>query len=95
MAVHRRETNATADRGERPLQANNGLLLCTAAVEGFGVTYAPQFIVAEALESGQLVRLLPRHETVSTPIHIVYPAGRHVPTKVRRFARFMTEQLRR
>jgi DNA-binding transcriptional LysR family regulator len=76
-----------------PLQANNGLLLCTAVVEGFGVTYAPHFIVAEALESGQLVRLLPRHETVSTPIHVVYPAGRHIPTKVRRFAEFMTKQL--
>jgi len=38
------------------------------------------------------VRLLTRYETVSTPIHVLYPAGRHVPAKVRRFAEVMTEQ---
>jgi DNA-binding transcriptional LysR family regulator len=75
------------------LKANNGLILCAAAIEGYGITYAPSFLVAEALQSGQLKRLLSRYKTASTPIHVVYPAGRHVPTKVRKFAEFMMGQL--
>jgi DNA-binding transcriptional LysR family regulator len=53
------------------------------------VTYAPAFVVAGALRTKQLIQLLSNYATVSSPIHIVYPAGRHVPMKVRRFAEFM------
>jgi DNA-binding transcriptional LysR family regulator len=77
------------------LAANNGLILCAAAIEGYGITYAPSFLVENALHAGQLKRLLPHYATVSTPIHILYPAGRHVPAKVRKLAEFMIAQLAR
>jgi DNA-binding transcriptional LysR family regulator len=71
------------------LRTNNGLVLAAAAIEGYGVTYAPAFVVGGALRTKQLIQLLSNYATVSSPIHIVYPAGRHVPMKVRRFAEFM------
>lgn len=74
------------------LKANNGLALAAAAIEGHGVTYAPAFLVADAVRAKQLTRLLPKYQMASAPIRIVYPAGRHAPAKVRRFAEFLAAQ---
>ncbi|WP_151637932.1 LysR family transcriptional regulator [Noviherbaspirillum aerium] len=70
------------------LRANNGAMLSAAVSGGFGVTYVPSFIVSRDLEAGRLVPLLPSYKTMETGIYIVYPAGRHVPAKVRVFIDF-------
>lgn len=70
------------------LRANNGTMLNAAVNEGFGVLYVPGFIASRDLQAGRLVPLLPSYETKETGIYAVYPAGRHLPAKVRVFIDF-------
>lgn len=69
------------------------MVLAAAAVAGFGLTYAPEFVVAGALQANQLVRVLSRYKMASVPIHVIHAPGRHVPTKVRKFIDFVARQL--
>ncbi|WP_313284830.1 LysR family transcriptional regulator [Stutzerimonas kunmingensis] len=66
------------------LVANNGEALVAAAVGGQGVIYQPQFIVAKALRSGELVALELDQPCVELGgIHVIYPPDRRPPAKVR------------
>lgn len=75
------------------LKSNNGMVLAAAAVDGFGLTYTPEFVVASALKENKLVRLLTRYQMASVPIHVVHAPGRHIPTKVRKFIDFVARRL--
>ncbi|MES2936443.1 MAG: LysR family transcriptional regulator [Pseudomonadota bacterium] len=72
-----------AVRVEGRLHANNGLMLMAAAIAGHGIAYAPAFIAAPLLASGQLLPLMPRYRPRTTGIYAVFPGGRRVPAKVR------------
>lgn len=66
------------------LQANNGDALLAAALEGQGIIYQPNFIVADALARRRLVALhldQPTHDLGG--VHILFPPGRRQPAKVR------------
>lgn len=78
------------DRGEHAvevdgnLMANNGDALVAAAVEGQGIIYQPHFIVAAALERGDLVELELDHPAMRLGgIYALYPPDRRPPAKVR------------
>lgn len=75
------------------LRANNGAMLNAAVTEGFGVLYVPSFIASRDLEAGRLIPLLPSYKTKEIGIYALYPAGRHVPAKVRVFIDFAIEFL--
>ena len=64
-------------------RANNGQLLASLATAGLGVVYTPDFIVADEIRAGKLVRLLPNHRPPRSPIAAVYPSRRHLSAKVR------------
>ncbi len=70
-------------------RANNGQLLASFAVQGLGVVYAPDFILAHAIRAGQLVPLLRDHRPPRSPIAAVYPSRRHLSAKVRSFVDFL------
>ena len=66
------------------LIANNGDALLAAAVAGQGIIYQPHFIVASALEQGDLVALdLDKPAAELGGIHVLYPPDRRPPAKVR------------
>lgn len=66
------------------LVANNGAALVAAAVGGQGLIYQPLFIVADALERGELVVVQLDHPPLALGgIHVVYPPDRRPPAKVR------------
>ena len=66
------------------LLANNGDALLAAAVAGQGIIYQPHFIVADALERGELVALnLDKPVAELGGIHVLYPPDRRPPAKVR------------
>jgi DNA-binding transcriptional LysR family regulator len=67
------------------LHVNTGDALCEAAIAGCGVTVLPTFIIHKAVIAGDLVPLMLPHEKVPTSIHVVYPARRLVPAKVKAF----------
>ncbi len=66
------------------LAANNGDALLAAAVGGQGVIYQPDFIVADAVERGELMVLELDQPTYALgAIFAVYPPDRRPPAKVR------------
>ena len=73
-------------------RANNGRMLAALTVEGLGVVFEPDFIVAPEVRAGRLVRLLPDYEPARSPIAAVYPSRRHLSAKVRTFVDFLAER---
>jgi DNA-binding transcriptional LysR family regulator len=76
-------------------RASNGQVLASLAVQGLGIVYVPDFIVAQELRAGQLVSLLPDHRPPRSPIAAVYPSRRHLSAKVRSFVEFLAERYTR
>ena len=71
------------------LVANNGDALLAAALADAGIVVQPTFIVADALRTGALVRLLPGWSIPDLTVFAVYPSVRHLSPKVRRFVDFL------
>jgi len=86
-----RESSVTVRVAPRH-RANNGQVLASLAVQGLGIVYEPDFIVAQEIRAGQLVQLLPGHRPPRSPIAAVYPSRRHLSAKVRSFVEFLAER---
>lgn len=71
------------------LRANHGIALLDAAIAGLGLIYEPDFLVAQALREGRLVRVLPDWETLSADLYAVWPNRRYLPLKVRSLVDFL------
>jgi DNA-binding transcriptional LysR family regulator len=65
------------------LSVNDLDILHNAVAGGIGVTILPAFRCADDLRAGRLERVLPDWELPATPIHLVYPSGRHLSPKVK------------
>lgn len=65
------------------------------ARQGWGLCRALSYQVAEELETGSLAAVLEEHEPAPVPVHIVHPAGRKTPAKLRAFIDFAAERLRK
>lgn len=86
-----RETLAVAPR----LLTDSGESLRAAALAGLGIAAAPDWLVADALVSGQLVRLLPEEAMPSGGIYAVYPTHRLLASRVRLFVDHLARDLER
>ena len=78
-----------------PLRANNGDLIRDAAVAGLGIVRLPDFIVADALRSGQLVPVLEAFLPGATSVYAVYPQHRQSSVTIRAFVEFLRKHLRK
>jgi len=77
------------------MSCNNGEFTSIAAIRGIGIAREPEFIVAEALSEGRLVRILKDYDPMNNGgIYAVYPERRHLPSKVRVFIDFLVEKFR-
>ncbi|MBX9842625.1 MAG: LysR family transcriptional regulator [Xanthobacteraceae bacterium] len=76
------------------LVVNTAEAAIDAAVAGFGITRVLSYQAADALSDQRLVRLLREHEAGATPVHVVYPEGRHPPPKLRAFLDAIVPRLR-
>jgi DNA-binding transcriptional LysR family regulator len=81
-----------------PLKLGGLSAIRDAALAGAGATGLPEFLVAEDLAAGRLVRLLPDWETPERALRLVFPSGRQQSARVRAFvdlitARFPTRRL--
>jgi DNA-binding transcriptional LysR family regulator len=91
------------DNGDPPVtvripprhRANNGQVLASLAVQGLGVVYEPDFIVAHEIRTGQLLPLLPGYRPPRSPIAAVYPSRRHLSGKVRSVVDFLAARYQR
>ena len=80
--------------GAGNLRSNSIEGLRAGALAGQGICVLPLSCVADDLDRGMLVRLLPSYDIAPRIIHALYPAGRHLATRIRSFLDFMIERLR-
>jgi DNA-binding transcriptional LysR family regulator len=69
--------------------ANSGDALLKFALKGTGIVLAPDYLVADALSAGRLIRLLPEYKTPSTPVYAVYPHSNFLSAKTKTFIDFL------
>lgn len=84
---------AVAVRSAGPIKADSGDMLRLAALSGAGLIFQPLFIVAEDLQAGRLVQVLPDHVSAELGIYAIYPSRKHLSAKVRTFVDFLVAQL--
>jgi DNA-binding transcriptional LysR family regulator len=82
--VDRKGTPASV-RVSGNLISNSGETLRMAALQGVGICLAPGFLIADDLDQGRLVRLLPEYRPVEFAMNAVYPHRHHLSAKVRSF----------
>jgi len=82
--VDRKGTPASV-RVSGNLISNSGETLRRAALQGVGVCLAAGFLIADDLESGRLIRLLPEYRPVEFAMNAIYPHRHHLSAKVRSF----------
>ncbi|WP_077038050.1 LysR family transcriptional regulator [Pelomonas sp. KK5] len=72
---------------------NSNEVAISAAVAGHGLTRCLIYQAAADLRAGRLRSVLDEHALPAVPVHLVYPAGRRAPAKVRAFIEFARERL--
>ena len=72
--------------------ANNGDVLCEAAVHGMGIVYLPAFIADRALHEGALVPIL-KEFTDRRPLemYVLYPSRSFMPAALKLFLQAVAE----
>ena len=65
-----------------------------AAVRGLGLTTFLSYQAQDQVDAGELIVALEDYELPPLPIHVVHPAGRHLPLKVRAFLDHVSAGLR-
>lgn len=76
------------------LLINNFFVLRGAALAGLGIVRMPSYMGDEAVQNGQLRRLLDDYAPPALPIHLLYPSTRLRAPKGRAFIEFMKAQTR-
>jgi DNA-binding transcriptional LysR family regulator len=71
------------------LLANSGDPLLALALKDTGILLGPDYLVANDLNAGRLVRLLPDYKTQETPVYAVYPHSHYLSAKTRTFIDFL------
>jgi DNA-binding transcriptional LysR family regulator len=74
------------------LKANNGDFLCSAAIAGEGLVLQPTFYLRQAIDRGLLVPILTDFSWPELNAYAVYPATKHLSSRVRAFVDFLAER---
>jgi DNA-binding transcriptional LysR family regulator len=71
--------------------ANSGQALKQAALAGLGIIFQPAELTQEYLESGELVRVLPKWRS-NRPMHLLFAPDRRITPKLRSFIEFAVKR---
>ena len=82
------------------VDANDGQILCRAALDGMGILVQPKYIVYDDIAAGRLIPVLDEWDLPRLTINIAFQTRVHLPAKVRLFidalvARFHERQYER
>lgn len=78
-----------------PILISEGVTSIREAVrDGLGVALLPDWLIENELESGTLVRVLPRLKAKELPLHVVYAGQRVLPARVSAFIDFAVHYLK-
>ena len=72
---------------------NNSLAIRDSLLAGVGVGLAPDWLVGDLLEAGQLQRVLPAWRASPHELFVLYPPRRYQPLRARVFIEYLTERL--
>jgi DNA-binding transcriptional LysR family regulator len=75
------------------LRTNSWVAVRGAALAGQGIAMLPIILGGEDVGAGRLTRVLREYDTGEIAVHAIYPAGRHLPFKVRSFLDFLVKRL--
>ncbi|KDN97678.2 LysR family transcriptional regulator [Pseudomonas donghuensis] len=74
------------------ISANEAMTLQRAALAGAGVAMLPTYQAADALRSGELIRLLPQAKPRELNLNAVYTSRKHMPATLRSMLDFLAER---
>jgi DNA-binding transcriptional LysR family regulator len=77
------------------INANDGQLICAAALQHHGILAQPTYIIQEHLETGRLVRVLDDWDLPRLTMNIAFPTKAHLPARTRLFIDFLVDRFRR
>ena len=72
---------------------DNGQAQLLAAIQGMGITLQPYPMVAHALDTGKLIRVLDQYQASDIDIHIVYPSSQRLTPKFTAFLEYLLSAL--
>jgi DNA-binding transcriptional LysR family regulator len=94
-AVDWQYTNAAGEQASvRPagqLRVNNGEAVMPALLAGLGIADLPEFIVGDAIRSGELEVILKGWKQPEGAVHLVTPPGGPRPARVEVLADYLTK----
>jgi DNA-binding transcriptional LysR family regulator len=73
------------------LTSDNLHALTNSVLEGLGICIVSSWMVAEHVQSGRLVEVLPDWRTDSLPVSVIYPYARYYPARLRLFIDLVKE----
>jgi DNA-binding transcriptional LysR family regulator len=76
-----------------PLRVNNGEALMPALLAGLGIADLPEFIVGDAIASGEVEVILRDWKQAEGAVHLVTPPGGPRPARVEVLTEFLAKQL--
>lgn len=74
--------------------SNSGNCLRVAACQGKGIILQPSSLLKENLDNSTLIRILIGEEPNPRPVHLLYPAKKQLPLKIRLFIDFVSNYQR-
>ncbi len=77
-----------------PVWADCGEVSREAAIAGLGVAYLPDFMVEDAIQRGDLVRLFPRQPSATVELAILYPGRNQITAAASAFGEYLASRLR-
>ena len=78
---------------ESPISSNSAQLQRDLGLEGMGIVVLADSLVAEAIEQGRLVRVLPQWALPSATIWCVTPGRKLLPARTRAFMKMLAKEL--
>jgi DNA-binding transcriptional LysR family regulator len=77
------------------IHTDNALLVKNLALNNAALVYSPTFIVANEINEGNLVRVLPQYRTLENSIYMVHPYTSHnAPVRVKTFIDFVFNNIK-
>jgi DNA-binding transcriptional LysR family regulator len=76
------------------LEANDGQILRTAALEGLGILIQPNYIIYDDVVAGRLIPILEEWDLPKLSINIAYQRRKNLPARVRAFIDFLIRDFR-
>ena len=72
---------------------NNMQAVLGMTLSDMGIACMPDFLVRDALASGDLCQVMAEHTNAPSPMSLLWPSSRHLSPKVRVFVDFVSERL--